>query len=110
MMRAAFLVGTSLLLLSCGASEPMAAGAPIECALGGSAGFAPDCTMERDEMDGQRFLVVSHPDGAFRRFELGVEGRGIVTADGMEQADVTRTDGSVEVRVGPDRYRLPVSE
>lgn len=88
----------------------MPEGAPIECALGGAAGFASDCTMERAEQDGQRLLIVRHPDGGFRRFELGVEGRGIVTADGMEQAEVTPRDGGVEVRVGADRYRFPVDD
>lgn len=93
-------------------SNAGAAGAPIavECALAGAAGFAPDCTMERAEVDGRRTLIVRHPDGGFRRFELGVPERGIITADGMEQAEVTHTEGMVELRVGADRYRLPVAE
>ena len=83
---------------------------PVECALAGAGGFAPDCTMERTESDGQGLLVIRHPDGSFRRFELGVPGRGIVTADGVQPAEVERSDGLVEIRVGPDRYRLPVGE
>ncbi|KLI64014.1 hypothetical protein [Aurantiacibacter marinus] len=86
------------------------AGTSVECALSGAAGFAADCTMERGEVDGQRLLTVRHPDGGFRRFELGVPGRGIVTADGVEQANVERGNGLIEVRVGSDRYRLPVAE
>lgn len=66
--------------------------------------------MERVEVDGQRILIVRHPDGGFRRFELGVPERGITTADGMEPAEVTPGDGMVELRVGADRYRLPVAE
>ncbi len=105
----------SVLLLAfgvaaCGDAEAGADSTPVECALGGSAAFAADCTMERAEVDGQRTLIVRHPDGGFRRFELGVPERGIITADGMEQADVTRSEGMIELRVGADRYRLPVAE
>lgn len=85
-------------------------GSAIECALGGAAGFADDCTMERVERDGESLLIVRHPDGSFRRFALGIPGRGLVTADGADEALVERGDGMVEVRVGPDRYRLPFNE
>ncbi|QZH74579.1 MAG: hypothetical protein JY451_13070 [Erythrobacter sp.] len=95
---------------ACGEAEAGADTTPVECALGGSAAFAPDCTMERAEVDGQRTVIVRHPDGGFRRFELGVPERGIITADGMEQADVTRSEGIIELRVGADRYRLPVAD
>ena len=66
--------------------------------------------MERQDVDGQRILIVRHPDGGFRRFELGVPGRGIITADGVEQAEITRSEGRVEVRVGADRYQFPVAD
>ncbi|MCB2066276.1 MAG: hypothetical protein KDE15_06515 [Erythrobacter sp.] len=82
----------------------------IECAINGAAGFSPDCTMERHEVDGRSELIVRHPDGAFRRFWLGVEGRGLITADGAEQAEVTSHGGYVEVRVGADRYHLPLAQ
>ena len=99
-----------LLLAACSAGEEPSAGTAIECALGGAAGFAPDCTMERASREGESLLIVRHPDGAFRRFELGVEGQGIVTADGADAAQVARGDGMVEVTVGADRYRLPVAQ
>ncbi|RJY08615.1 hypothetical protein [Aurantiacibacter aquimixticola] len=99
-----------LLLVACEERGDEVAGSEIECALGGAASFAPECTMERAEAEGERLLIVRHPDGAFRRFEFGVPGRGIVTADGVEQAVVERSDGTVEVRVGADRYRFPVAE
>ncbi|APE28884.1 hypothetical protein BMF35_a2055 [Aurantiacibacter gangjinensis] len=82
----------------------------MECALNGGAGFAPECTMERHRSEDGNTVIVRHPDGAFRRFDLGVPGRGIVTADGAQVADVTNHDGYVEIRVGSDRYRLPVAE
>lgn len=99
-----------LMLAGCSAAADQPDGAAMECALGGAAGFAPDCTMERAERDGQRLLIVRHPDGSFRRFELGVPGQGMITADGADEAEVERGEGVVEVRVGPDRYRFPVEE
>ena len=99
-----------LLLAACSQDADVTEGASVECALGGAAGFAQDCTMQRAEADGSKLLVVRHPDGGFRRFELGVPGEGIVTADGVEQAIVQRGEGVVEVQVGADRYRLPVAE
>ncbi len=101
---------TPLLFGACTNAGDDAARTGVECALSGAAGFSADCTIERQEIEGQRLLIVRHPDGGFRRFELGVPGRGIVTADGVEQAAVERGDGLIEVRVGSDRYRLPVAE
>ncbi len=81
----------------------------VECALAGAASFAPDCSMELHEDADGRAVIVRHPDGGFRRFQLGVPGRGLITADGMEQAEVIPEDGVVEVQVGADRYRLPTA-
>ena len=107
-MRAAIVA--ALLLAGCGSGEALPEGAPVECALGGAAGFVPDCTMERQERGGERLLIVRHPDGSFRRFQIGVPGRGLITADGADTALVERGDGQVEVSVGPDRYRLTVED
>jgi len=90
--------------------DPLPAGTVIDCALAGSTEFTPDCTMERANRDGKELLIVRHPDGGFHRLELGVEGRGIVAADGADIAVVSRGEGAVEVHVGPDRYRLPVAQ
>jgi hypothetical protein len=99
-----------LALAACGNGAAEASAPGVECALAGAADFAPDCTMEQVEEAGQRILILRHPDGGFRRFELGVPDRGIITADGVEQAEVIRAQGQVELRVGADRYRLPVTE
>lgn len=98
------------LIAACAPGEDLPEGTMIECALGGAAGFAEDCTMDRQIRHEQRLLIVRHPDGAFRRFEIGVPGEGLITADGVEQAIVDRGDGFVEVRVGADRYRLPIAQ
>ena len=105
------LCSTALALGACdgGGAEAVATKA-VECSLSGAAGFVADCTMERQELEGDKFLILRHPDGSFRRFQLGVEGRGSITADGMEQAEVEQSGGHVEVRVGPDRYRLPIAQ
>lgn len=90
--------------------DPLPEGTAIECALAGSAEFTPDCTMERATRGEQSLLILRHPDGGFHRLEVGVEGRGIVAADGADVAVVTQGQGKVEVTVGPDRYRLPIAE
>lgn len=108
-MRSLILLA-ALAVSSCGETAETSSTPAIECALNGAADFAADCTMERAEDDGTNILIVRHPDGAFRRFELGVPGEGITTADGMQAAEVSRGDGMVELRVGSDRYRLPVNE
>ena len=82
----------------------------IDCSLNGAGGFGHDCSMERVTQDGDSFVIVRHPDGAFRRFQLAVPGQGLITAAGAEQAEVTDMGGYVEVRVGSDRYHMPVAE
>ncbi|MEO6152271.1 MAG: hypothetical protein ABIT09_02635 [Croceibacterium sp.] len=86
-----------------------AAGDAIDCALAGSAGFSHDCTVERVKADSGLQLVVRHPDGGFRRFEVLTDGRGLATADGAQAAKVTVRDGGIEVSVGTDRYRFPAT-
>ena len=90
------------------ASAEAVQGTLIDCSLNGAGGFGRDCAMQRVEQDGTSYIVVRHPDGAFRRFELGA--RGLVTADGADRAEITDRGGYVEVRVSSDRYHLPVSE
>ena len=100
-----------LSLTGCGnAVEEVQSRDMVECALAGAASFSADCTMERHDSDEGRTLILRHPDGGFRRFEIGVPGRGLITADGMEAAQVQQREGMVEVRVGADRYRLPIAE
>jgi hypothetical protein len=104
----------ALLLLLAACSQEAAEDAPaapaeadnlIECAIRGAADFARECTVERAVANGIPILVVRHPDGGFRRFEL-VDGS-IATADGVEAAELATRGDELEVRVGADRYRLP---
>jgi hypothetical protein len=85
----------------------------IECALAGAASFARDCAVERSEEEAGLILVVRHPDGGFRRFEVLTDGRGLASADGADRAQIavhgTGVDSGIEVAVGADRYRFPAT-
>jgi len=82
----------------------------IVCALGDETEFTVQCDAERVQNGDRRELVLRHPDGGFRRFEIVTDGRGLVAADGSEEALVTPlTDGRIEISVGGDRYRLPAT-
>lgn len=79
----------------------------IACALAGAAEFSDKCAVDRSQADGKLTLIVRHPDGAFRRFAVVTDGRGLVVADGAEQA-VTKVEGDkLAVSVAKDRYLFP---
>ncbi|MFN3473651.1 MAG: hypothetical protein ACK4ZW_06345 [Blastomonas sp.] len=82
----------------------------IACALGDETEFTEQCDAERVQHGDRRELVLRHPDGGFRRFDIVIDGRGLVAADGSEEALVTPlTDGRIELSVGGDRYRIPAT-
>jgi hypothetical protein len=81
----------------------------IECALGKGAEFAADCLIERSAVDGARILTVRHPDGGMRRFEQVEDGRGLIVADGADEAKLDFADEVLEVTVASDRYRFPAT-
>ena len=82
----------------------------IDCAPASQAGFTHDCTLDRATSDDGPTLVVHNPDGGFHRLLVTKDGRGVVSADGAEQAKVTITGpGQIEVAIGGDRYRLPAT-
>ena len=95
-----------LAVAACGTpkAEP-ARGDPIECALDGAAQFTASCRVERQIVPGGSILVIRHPDGGFRRFEI--EGDIVRTADGLDAAAVAVLPDATEVAVGTDRYRFP---
>jgi hypothetical protein len=102
---AAVLVGCS--------SEPDTApsvaegGEHIPCALDGATEFASSCAVDRAQVDGKLTLIVRHPDGAFRRFAVVTDGRGLAVADGAEQAVSTMQGDKLAVTVADDRYLFP---
>ncbi len=102
----------TVLLGACGSPETRAAAEgeeAIDCALAGSAAFTRTCSVERATQDGTLMLVVHHPDGGFRRFEVLGDGGGVAAADGAAVAQLSLAGGLLEVTLDGDRYRFPVT-
>lgn len=95
-------------LAACSKAEEAPKGRVIDCALGGAAKFLPECFVEDSRSGGKRFLTVRHKAGGFRRFEMVDDGRGVVSADGADEATAKwSAEGVLEVSVAGDRYRFP---
>jgi hypothetical protein len=95
-------------LSACSAAEETPKGRGIDCATGGSDKFLPECFVEDSRVGERRFLTVRSKSGAFRRFEMVDDGRGVVAADGADEAVAKwSAEGVLEVAVGKDRYRFP---
>lgn len=82
----------------------------VFCSLAGAKEFTGQCAFERASADGKTIVVVRHPDGGFRRFEITKDNNGLITADGADEAGVAPNDTLLDVRVGEDRYRFPLGE
>jgi hypothetical protein len=90
------------------AAEEAALDGKIECALAGSSAFERACTTEQIAGSEGKILVIRHPDGGFRRFDILTDGRGLAPADGFDETKINLlSDGMIEVRSGDDKYRLP---
>ena len=111
-MRQAAALGV-LLLAACSSDAadvpPPDPDSLIDCALAGATTFARDCAVERSQADSGLVLVVHHPDGGFRRFEVLTDGRGLASADGADKAQIAVHGDGIEVAVGADRYRFPAT-
>jgi hypothetical protein len=105
------------LLISCNNSPDKSSGKPdvetaandgkVECALAGSKEFARTCDKEWIVGAKGKTLVIRHPDGGFRRFNILTDGRGLEAAEGAEQVKiVTLANDMIEVTLGDDRYHL----
>ena len=82
----------------------------VECAAPGASAFARVCTIERVQGPEGTTLVIHHPDGGFRRLLVTRDGRGVVAADGAEQAIVSlQSEDRIEVELAGYRYRLPAT-
>jgi hypothetical protein len=104
---AAFLLALGGCSAETGAAEQ--GGTLVDCALDGGTTFTRACAVERSEQDGTLFLVVRHPDGAFRRFEVLRDGRGLAAADGAQAAVTSMSGGDLVVGVDDDSYRFPAT-
>lgn len=127
-MRISSVLAASALLAGCGSAEPegslpegsLPEGSPvvdeasdqlaaIDCAVGAGAGMGLDCTVETTQIDGETVLVISHPDGGFRRLKILPDGAGLEALDGADQVSQTLEGNVLEISVGDDRYRLPAA-
>lgn len=97
---------TLLVLAGCGqggTNTAMAKASPVECALDNASGFSSDCGLQND--GDPSHLTILHPDGGFRRFDVGTDG--IAAADGADGVTIrTLADGRNEITAGANRYRL----
>jgi hypothetical protein len=83
----------------------------IDCMPAGETAFLRACDIERGRDEaGAATLTIRHPDGGFRRLLVTNDGRGVIAADGAEQAVVTTiSPREIEVALGGNRYRLPAT-
>ncbi|GAB5489527.1 MAG: hypothetical protein Pars2KO_30970 [Parasphingorhabdus sp.] len=94
------------------AEERAAANAPddgrIECAVSGETNFTRGCQTERLSGESGTTLIIRHPDGGFRRFNVLTDGRGLEAADGAEKAAIQIVEsGKIRISVGSDTYIMP---
>jgi hypothetical protein len=103
----------ALLLEACGgAAEEKSAtlddDGKIDCRVGADTQFTRFCSIERSKAEQGTLITVRKPDGGFRRLLTTRDGRGVVAADGAEQAEVTIIgDNLIEVAIAGDSFRLP---
>ena len=82
----------------------------IECLPPGAKAFAYVCGIDRTASQDGLYLTLRHPDGGFHRLLVTRDGRGVVAADGAEQAQVTPiADDLIEVTIAGAHYRLPAT-
>ena len=97
------------LLTACGGPPAPPADERMECAVDGATAFARVCTVERSAGPDVLFTIRG-PSGSFRRLAATSDGRGVMAADGAEEATVTIIGKDlIEVALGGDRYRLPAT-
>ncbi len=82
----------------------------ILCALDGTTKFERSCRMDRVAGQEGEVLVLSRPDGGFRRFRVMTDGTGVQPADGAEPAKLSLVDkGVLQIGIANDLYRLPAA-
>jgi ribosomal protein L34 len=80
----------------------------IECRIGADTEYSRHCSVERARTEQGTLLTVRKPDGGFRRLMTTRDGRGVVAADGAEQAQVSIVgEDLIEVGIAGDSFRLP---
>lgn len=103
-----------LLTLLAGCGDPAEDAAPVSaaiipCAVAGASEFSEECIAKLIVTDGERHIVVSHPDGRSRRFIVLNDGRGLAVAEGGDDAAIAVDGTGIRVNVDGDRYRFPAT-
>lgn len=112
-MRAWPSLAPILLLAACGGaaeekSATLDSDGKIDCRVGADTQFTRFCGLERAKTEQGTLITVRKPDGGFRRLLTTRDGRGVVAADGAEQAEVTIVgENLIEVAIAGDSFRLP---
>lgn len=113
-MRTFSVAALTLVLSACGSPGEQEEMADIDgklyCAVDGANELTQSCTLERIDGPEGHVLVLHHPGGGFRRFRIVSDGRGVIPADGAEQAQLALAgDNMIDVTVANDRYRFPAT-
>lgn len=111
-MRAAPLLTLLVPLAACQPAEQqnatLEADGRIDCRIGNDDQYQRYCSVERERTEQGILLTVRKPDGGFRRLLATRDGRGVVAADGAEEAQVTIVgENLIEVAIAGDHFRLP---
>lgn len=121
-MRISSVIAFSLLLTACdnrpdneilaeaeqNAADQALDDGKIECAINGESDYTRGCETERLAGEDGVTMIIRHPDGGFRRFNVLTDGRGLEAADGFDKAKVSIVeDGKIMVVVGTDKYLIP---
>src|SRR3546814_19922762 len=113
-MRTFSVAALTLVLSACGSPGEQEEMADIDgklyCAVDGANELTQSCTLERIDGPEGHVLALHHPGGGFRRFRIVSDGRGVIPADGAEQAQLTLAgDHIVDVPCGHDPLHPPAN-
>ncbi|WP_152639861.1 hypothetical protein [Sphingobium bisphenolivorans] len=103
-MRRALVAMLFTFLPGCGREAATSSDRQIACSASRGGQFETRCSVERRGNN----LTLRHQDGGFRRFLIVSDGRGLLAADGAEQAKITIIGKDrIELSAGDHRYQLP---
>jgi len=96
------------ILSACGVKQgPLKEGQAIACRPPGET-VTTECTVDSMKTPEGIALTIRHPDGSFRRLLQVKDGRGVIAADGAEQAVVkAANDKAIQVAIDGGLYQLP---
>ncbi len=80
----------------------------IYCAIGAAAALAQDCRVEVIEDARGRMLLLSRPDGGFRRIRLAAD-NGMSAADGAAEPKFARSGNIAGILFENERYAVPMN-